>query len=279
MRALDPIYVTDLFPKLDARLSELLRGLSDEDWRKPTVAPLWTVKDVAAHLLDTNLRRLSMQRDGYFGEKPENIGSYQDLVDFLNRLNADWVKAAKRVSPRILIDLLEITNREVNALLASLDPHGPAIYSVAWAGEEASENWFDVAREYTEKWHHQQQIRLAVGKPGILERELYHPVLDAFLRALPHTYRDVDAPEGTLLRFDVAGEAGGSWFLSRQDGSWRLAREAEGTVHSEVTIPQEIAWRLFTKGIAKGLARREIRVTGESQDLGWKVLDTLSVMA
>ncbi|HEX7182078.1 MAG TPA: maleylpyruvate isomerase family mycothiol-dependent enzyme [Thermoanaerobaculia bacterium] len=279
MKPLEPIYVTDLFPKLDARLSELLRGLSDEDWRKPTVAPLWTVKDIAAHLLDTNLRRLSMQRDGYFGEKPENISSYQDLVDFLNRLNADWVKAAKRVSPRILIDLLEITNREVNALLASLDPYGPAIYSVAWAGEEASENWFDVAREYTEKWHHQQQIRLAVGKPGILERELYHPVLDAFLRALPHTYRDVDAPEGTLLRFDVAGEAGGSWFLSRQDRSWRLAREAEGTVHSEVTIPQEIAWRLFTKGIARELARREIRVTGEPQDLGWKVLDTLSVMA
>ena len=279
MKPLEPIYVTDLFPKLDARLSELLRGLSDEDWRKPTVAPLWTVKDIAAHLLDTNLRRLSMQRDGYFGEKPENIGSYQDLVDFLNRLNADWVKAAKRVSPRILIDLLEITNREVNALLASLDPQGPAIYSVAWAGEEASENWFDIAREYTEKWHHQQQIRLAVGKPGILERELYHPVLDAFLRALPHTYRDVDAPQGTLLRFDVTGEAGGSWFLSRQDGSWRLAREAEGTAHSEVTIPQEIAWRLFTKGIAREMARREMRVTGEPQDLGWKVLDTLSVMA
>lgn len=278
MKPLEPIDVADLFPKLDARLSELLRSLSDEDWQKPTVAPLWTVKDIAAHLLDTNLRRLSMQRDGYFGENPESIGSYQDLVDFLNRLNADWVKAAKRVSPRILIDLLEITNREVNELLASLDPHGPAIFSVAWAGEEASENWFDVAREYTEKWHHQQQIRLAVGRPGILERELYHPVLDAFLRALPRTYRDVDAPEGTLLRFDVAGEAGGSWFLSRGNGKWELAREAEGTVHSEVTIPQEIAWRLFTKGIARDLARQQMRVTG-GQDLGWKVLDTLSVMA
>jgi uncharacterized protein (TIGR03083 family) len=278
MRPLEPIDVVDLFPELDARLSELLRGLSDEDWHKPTVAPLWTVKDVAAHLLDTNLRRLSMQRDGYFGERPENIGSYQDLVDFLNRLNADWVRAAKRVSPRILIDLLEITNREVGELFASLDPHGPAIFSVAWAGEEASENWFDIAREYTEKWHHQQQIRLAVGRPGILERELYHPVLDAFLRALPRTYGDVDAAEGTLLRFDVAGEAGGSWFLARRDGTWQLGREAEGTVHAEVTIPQEIAWRLFTKGIARDLARRQMRVTG-GQDLGWKVLDTLSVMA
>lgn len=279
MRELDPIYVVDLFPKLDARLSELLRGLSDEDWRRPTVAPLWTVKDVAAHLLDTNLRRLSMQRDGYFGEKPEGIGSYQDLVDFLNRLNADWVKAAKRVSPRILIELLELTNRQVNELLASLDPHGPAIFSVAWAGEEASENWFDVAREYTEKWHHQQQIRLAAGRPGIMERELYHPVLDAFLRALPRTYSNVDAPEGTLLRFDIAGEAGGSWFLARRDGRWRLGREAEGAADPTVTIPEEIAWRLFTKGIARDLARREMRVTGEPRDLGWKVLDLLAVMA
>ena len=30
-----------------------------------TIAPAWKVKDVAAHLLDTQLRKLSLVRDGY----------------------------------------------------------------------------------------------------------------------------------------------------------------------------------------------------------------------
>ncbi|HEX6899560.1 MAG TPA: maleylpyruvate isomerase family mycothiol-dependent enzyme [Thermoanaerobaculia bacterium] len=278
MKPLEPLYVTELFPQVDARLIELLRSLDDEDWNRPTVAKLWRVKDIAAHLLDGNVRRLSIHRDGYSGDPPGEIGSHRDLVDYLNRLNADWVQAARRISPRILIGLLEETNREVYEFFRTLDPHGPAIFSVAWAGEEQSENWFDIARDYTERWHHQQQIRLAVGKPGIMERELYFPVLDAFLRALPHTYRNVEEPDGTLLEVEVSGEAGGSWFLERQNGSWRLGRNAEGMPDAKVVIDQDIAWRLFTKGISKDEARREMRFEGD-QALGGEVLNVLSVMA
>ena len=61
----DPVLTAHLFPALDARLVELLRGLTPDDWNRPTIAPRWTVKDVAAHLLDTLLRRLSFGRDGY----------------------------------------------------------------------------------------------------------------------------------------------------------------------------------------------------------------------
>ena len=279
MRDLEPIYVIELFPKLHVKLIELLKSLSNDDWTRPTVCSMWDVKDIVAHLLDGGyLRRLSMHRDGYFGERAENINSYQDLVTFLNRLNADWVRAARRLSPQILIELLDQSGHEVYELFKSLDPHEPALHSVAWAGEEVSENWFDIAREYTEHWHHQQQIRLAVNKPGIMTRELYFPVLDTFMRALPHTYRDVEADEETLLKFQIVGEAGGTWFLLRQSGRWNLGVDAEGWSTSEVTIPQEIAWRLFTKGIDKEAAKKEIAITGDER-LGGVVLNMLAVMA
>jgi hypothetical protein len=64
MEPVKPILVADLFPGLHAELIALLRGLAQEDWSRPTVAGAWTVKDVAAHLLDVQLRRLSAQRDG-----------------------------------------------------------------------------------------------------------------------------------------------------------------------------------------------------------------------
>ena len=57
----------------------------------------------------------------------------------------------------------------------TLPSHGRAIFSVAWAGESESENWFDVARDYTERWHHQQQIRDAVGRPGYAEPRFSGP--------------------------------------------------------------------------------------------------------
>jgi len=114
------------------------------------------------------------------------------------------------------------------------------MFPVSWAGEEESANWFDTAREFTERWHHQQQIRLAVNKPGIMTREFYFPVLDCFMRALPYAYRTVPGKPGTLAQFNIAGECGGSWYLFRDSDSWRLISSAIGEKISETNIPQEL---------------------------------------
>src|SRR5690242_19394070 len=152
-----PIFTSQLFPILEHKLVELLRSLSKEEWARPTIAKKWTVKDVAAHLLDGNLKRVSMQRDGFLGLPAPPNGGYEDFIAFINRNNAEWVQAARRISPRTLVDLIEITSKDVAKLFASLDPQAPAIWAVIWAGEQQSANWFDIAREYTERWHHQQQ--------------------------------------------------------------------------------------------------------------------------
>ena len=57
-----------LLPILDRKLIELLSSLTPDEWNAQTVAKRWKVKDVASHLLDGNLRGLSITRDHYFGE-------------------------------------------------------------------------------------------------------------------------------------------------------------------------------------------------------------------
>ncbi len=64
MKSLEPILVAGLFRELHGHLLDLLRSLSPEDWRRPTVCSAWSVKDIASHLLDGDLRRLSAGRDG-----------------------------------------------------------------------------------------------------------------------------------------------------------------------------------------------------------------------
>lgn len=273
-----PIQTVHLFPKLDQELIGLLKSLSPEDWSKPTLAKLWTVKDVATHLLDGNIRTLSTLRDAYFDKPPENINSYQDLVKFLNQLNADWVKATRRMSPRVLIELLDVTGREYSAVLKKLDPFKPAVFPVAWAGQQVSENWFHIAREYTEKWHHQQQIREAVGKPGLMTREFYYPLIDTFMQALPHAYREVHAQENQAIRITVTSEAGGDWFLEYTASRWKLGKNAPVRLDAAVVIDPHTAWKLFTKAITAEEAGERIEFSGD-QALGRPVLSMVSVMA
>lgn len=168
---------------VDEKLINLLRSLDAHEWDIQTIAPLWQVRDVAAHPLDTALRKLSMVRDSCFVEAAE-IRSPQDLVLLVNRLNREGVTVYRRLSPRVQIDMMQMVCEQSASFQESLDPFAPATFSVSWAGEEKSLNWFDTARELTEHRHHQQQIRLATNRPGILAPELYHPVLDCFMRGL-----------------------------------------------------------------------------------------------
>lgn len=279
MKPVEPIYVAELLPAIHAELLALLNGLQAEDWQRPTVAGAWTVKDLVAHLLDSDVRRLALQRDHVAPVAPEQpITSYQDLVGFLNQLNADWVRALRRLSPRLLIEFLALTGPEVGELFAQLDPHGPALFGVAWAGEMASENWFDIAREYTEKWHHQQQIREAVNAPPLTSRRWLFPVLDTFLRGLPHTYRAVAAPDGTQLRFTITGAAGGQWTLQREAAQWKLYVGASATPVCEAELDQDCAWRLLTKGLSREAAQARITFHGEEK-FGEPLLGMLAIMA
>lgn len=273
-----PIKTVHLFPLLDQKLIELLKSLSAEEWNKPTLAKLWTVKDIAAHLLDGNMRVISMSQQ-FAGDPPSiPINNYSDLVDFLNGLNAIWVKAMRRVSPQLLTELLEITGKQYSEIMSKADMFAPAPFSVAWAGEEESANWFHIAREYTEKFHHQQQIREAVGKQGIITAELFYPCIDTFMRGLPYAYRTVIANAGALIQVTISGEAGGDWFLLKTTDGWTLTKNAGSTPDTIVTLSPDIAWKVFTKGIDPQIALEASHVSGNI-NLGENLFNMVAVMA
>ena len=272
----DPILCAHLLRKVDQQLIDLLRSLTPSEWDLQTIAPLWKVRDVAAHLLDTALRKLSMVRDSCYLE-PVDIRSPQDVITLVNRLNREGVTVYRRLSPTVLIDTLEMVCDQSARFHECLNPFGPAAFNVSWAGEETSLNWFDTARELTERWHHQQQIRLATNRPGIMTPELYHPVLDCFLRGLPYLYRHMEAPAGTALLLEVTGECGGRWFLSRGSTTWEFLKRSTGEVACRVVMPQALAWRVFTTGVDRDTARAHIEIQG-NQELGEKILHLTAIV-
>lgn len=260
-----PVLTAHLFADLGEHLLALLRGLRFADWARPTVCPQWDVKDITAHLLDTALRRLSFDRDRLPPPAPARpIHSERDLVAHLNDLNGSWVAACRRLSPALLIELMEVAERDLAAYLPTLDPNGPALFAVGWAGENESRSWFDVARELTERWHHQQQIRLAVGAAPLLDPRFSRPVFETFARALPRFYSEVDAPAGTELVFAIQGRERYAFTL-RRDEAWSLLLGEPERPQASISLPEEAAWRLLTNSLDGPAAKAAANTSGPEE--------------
>jgi hypothetical protein len=65
-------------------------------------------------------------------------------------------------------------------------------------------------------------------------------VLATFVRALPFTYRSIEAPAGTAIVFN-------QWSLVREDSAWRLYEGHAAAPVTTVAIPDDVVWRMFTK--------------------------------
>ncbi len=280
LRELAPVLVLDLFPEERAALLALLGGLRGDEWGRSTVCPGWSVKDIAAHILGDDIGRLSRGRDAFAGAAfaPTGEGGFEAaLLAFVNRQNEAWVEATRRLSPRLLIDLLRWSGEETQRYFESLDLYALG-EPVSWAGPQPAPIWLDVAREYTERWLHQQQIRDAVGRPGLKEPRFLAPVLATFVWALPHTFRRIRATAGTQLKLIISGASGGEWCLVRGKDEWELLDGGGPELAAVAVLDEETAWRLFTNGVSKSEALTRSTITGERR-LALKVLDTVSIIA
>jgi hypothetical protein len=74
----------------------------------------------------------------------------------------------------------------------------------------------------TERWHHQLQIRDAVGASPLADTRILQPVLATFARAIPWTFRTVDCLQGTAVTLLVSGDSGNAWSIVRESDAWRL---------------------------------------------------------
>jgi hypothetical protein len=93
--------------------------------------------------------------------------------------------------------------------------------------------------------------------------ELYAPVIATFMRALPFCYRDTVAKPGTRILITVTGESGGDWILHRTSDAWELQIGSTGPFAAELEIPEEVAWKLFTKALTLEMAKNVTKIKGD----------------
>ncbi|MGH3585126.1 MAG: maleylpyruvate isomerase family mycothiol-dependent enzyme [Pseudonocardia sp.] len=224
-------------------------------------------------LVGDDLGRLARTRDGHSGLRPE---PGETIAPFVHRINAEWVQAARRLGPTVLVDLLASTSPQLLAMWRDLDQEAIS-EPVSWAGPAPAPVWLDCARDFTEYWVHQQQIRDATGRSDPGEPGTVHTVLDTFLRAVPHTLSEQARPEGTTLAITVDGDAGGRWDWRYAGERWRWAPPAEAPATVLAFPHPGPLWRLCTRMIEPDAARRLVSVSGD-ETLAAALLQIVSII-
>lgn len=277
-----PIDTRSLFAPERVSLLGVLNQLTPDQWQIPTVCPGWSVHDVAVHLLWGDISNLSRRRDGYAGRRQDDHGerdSIERLIAFVNNRNEDWIVGARRMSPAIATSLLSVTGSEFADFVLTVDIQemGPGI---GWTGPDVAPVWLDVAREFTERWVHQQHIRDAVGKPGLKDQQFLKPVLATFMMALPFALSKVDLSVETTADVFITGDSGGFWRVrkSSRSASWTFAEADETAPNASVLIDQDLAWRLFTKGLSPPDAVSSVDAKGDERIVE-AILNMVTILA
>jgi hypothetical protein len=152
-----------------------------------------------------------------------------------------------------------------------------SLFGVSWAGEQNSEGWFDIGREFTELWHHQMQIRLAVGAPQLEDSRYLKAILDLSMRVLPHAYRDVAAQNGTTVVVQADGPSGGMWTIRRDAKVWTLWSGRPDRPDAEIRLSDDTAWRLLYNALPEAAASGAIAIDGDAS-LGAPFLRARSIV-
>jgi uncharacterized protein (TIGR03083 family) len=228
-----------------ARLLELLATTTEPDWQRPTPCPGWTVLGLCSHLVGDDLSLLSRHRDGHRGTPaPDGLTGAQ-FMDWLDDLQAAWVDAARRLSPRLVVALLEWAGPQVGEMVARQDPLARSA-SVSWAGPEPVPVWLDQLRELSECWIHRQQLLQALGRPADLRADLLGPILDGLRWAYPYRLAAVPGRAGDFVAIEVTGPVAATWYLVAAGPRWDLRPQAGARRVARLSMTTDQAWRVLT---------------------------------
>jgi uncharacterized protein (TIGR03083 family) len=179
-------------------LAEVCFELTDTEWALPTECPGWDVKGQLSHLI--GVERAIMGEPA-----PEWNGPLGDHVknDFAAS-NEPYV-AVRRALPGAAVraEFVDVTTTRL-AQLAALSAAEWAAPGWSPVGEVPRAEFMTV-RVY-DSWVHEQDVRLALDRPGGSGNLASSIALDRVQGAMPFVVgKQAGCAEGTAVRFDVAG--------------------------------------------------------------------------
>jgi hypothetical protein len=225
------------------------------------------VKGIALHLLGDDLSLLSRQRDSEpSGVAIEAGASFDELFVALDRFNERWVEAASFFSPPVVIELLRLSGEWTHDFYGTVDDDLLG-EPVPWIGPDPAPYWLLAAREYWERWIHQEQIRRAVGRPGLHDQRFAVPAIAVAVRGFPQGLAPFPAPDGTTITLRITDAAGAAWTVGCDGRTWTLYDGAPDDPTVVIPVDLETAALLFSRALTNAELTDRLHPEGDP-DLG-----------
>jgi uncharacterized protein (TIGR03084 family) len=187
-----------------AELSELLTGLDDAGWARPSPCEGWTVADVVLHLAQTNELAVASAR-GRFDEGLVELTAGLAFTDSIDD-GADLMVARDRGAPAPLVaDRWRASADALDDALRQCDPS----QRLMWVAGDLSARTLASTR-LAETWIHTGDVASGLGR-SIVPTDRLWAVARLAWRTLPYAFaRAGRSPTGGIA-FELQAPSGADW--------------------------------------------------------------------
>ena len=232
-------------------IAELGSELRPEEWDFPSECPGWNVRDLVSHMVGTERSLLG-------DPAPSDPGPAAHVRNPVGASNEAWVAARRSVpGPDVLDEFRAVTGRRLEQLLA--------MGEAQWSEPGPSPIGIVPYREFMQVrvmdcWVHEQDMRVATGRPGHREGAVAELALSRIASAMGFVVaKKAGAPEGAAVRFLLVGSPRRSLDVVVHEGRGRVGElgplvlvhnEEEGADESAalptvaLEMETELFWRL-----------------------------------
>lgn len=258
-----------------ASLTEVGGVLTEDDWKRPTDLPGWTVQDVLSHLIGTE-RMLQ----GLDAAPARDGGGEAHVRNPIGDFNENEV-AARRDLPGAAV--LAEWNGLVKLRTDTLAAGDAAYFATPMATPTGPGTLADFLHvRVLDNWIHEQDIRRAVGHPGGLDTDAAAHTIDRLIRTIPIVVgKRAGCPDGQAVRIRITGGVEREVTCEVQEGRARFVDEPTAVPVATVTFSTE-AFAVLACGRAADIASDPVGTGAVSIDgdesLGRRVVDNFNMM-
>ncbi|HLX88533.1 MAG TPA: maleylpyruvate isomerase family mycothiol-dependent enzyme [Acidimicrobiales bacterium] len=251
-------------------IAELGDELGTGEWDLPSECPGWTVRDLVSHMIGTERSLLGESAP------PAPPTQAPHVRNPVGASNEAWVEARRSQPGRQVLDeFRDVTGRR----LEQLRSFGPERFERAGpspVGEVPYREFMQV--RVMDCWAHEQDMRVATGRPGHVEGAPAVIALDRMVSALPFIVgKRAGVAEGTSVRFELTAPADRHVDVIVREG--RARAEPVGQPDAVLVFQGDAFWRLCCGRVSGDAALDAglVAVRGDDE-MGRRVVQNMDFM-